>query len=83
LDKVTRDYHDGRIPLFVSISLMRQYEQQFAIDYPNPRTYFEPYPIELMDYRKSQFAGCSLLRVRCIQALTATILKTQLVKTTH
>jgi len=33
---VTRDYHDGRIPLFVSISLMRQYEQQFAIDYPTP-----------------------------------------------
>jgi len=57
LDEVTRDYHDS-IPLFVPISLMRQYEQQFAIDYPNRQTYFELYPIELTDCSKSQFAGC-------------------------
>jgi len=61
--------HDGRIPLFVPISLMRQYGQQFAIDYPNRQTYVELYSIELTDCRKSQFAGCPLLRVRRIQAL--------------
>ncbi len=51
LDEATRDYHDGRFPLFVPISLMRQYAQQFAIDYLKQQTYFEPYPIELMPQR--------------------------------
>jgi uncharacterized protein YbbK (DUF523 family)/uncharacterized protein YbgA (DUF1722 family) len=51
LDAAIRDYQAGSTPLFVPISLVHRYAQQFEIDYLKCQTYFEPYPPELIAQR--------------------------------
>jgi uncharacterized protein YbbK (DUF523 family)/uncharacterized protein YbgA (DUF1722 family) len=51
LDEAIGDYHAGRVPLFVPISLVHRCAQQFEIDYLKCQTYFEPYPLDLMAQR--------------------------------
>ena len=47
LDQALHDYHEGCTPLAVPISLMREYSEQFEVDFLKQQTYFEPYSAEL------------------------------------
>ncbi len=48
LREVIDDYHDGRVPLIVPITLVRHYVRRFAEPYLARQVYLNPHPKELM-----------------------------------
>jgi uncharacterized protein YbgA (DUF1722 family)/uncharacterized protein YbbK (DUF523 family) len=43
------DFREGRIPLSVPLNLMKSWILRFDVDYLHNQTFFEPYPIDLLD----------------------------------
>jgi uncharacterized protein YbgA (DUF1722 family) len=43
------DFREGRVSLSVPLNLIKSWILRFEIDYLRNQTFFEPYPIELLD----------------------------------
>ena len=43
------DFREGRVSLSVPLNLVKSWVLRFGIDYLRNQTFFEPYPVELLD----------------------------------